>query len=335
MTVSVQQTVRRDNAKISIIIPARNAQSTITRCIRRVFCNRYDNIECIVVVNDSSDKTLMVCRALQKQYPGLKVISTETGGVSYARNLGLDCASGDIIGFCDADDMYEPGAIDNVLSDFSRYASDIVITGFFRAEKNGNCLKKSKALFSLIPQLVSVKKIRLLVISNKDVVGSVWNKFFKRNAIMRCRFDTSLTHCEDTHFVMTVLKQDNLKILLSNSVTYNYIYEPLSTTNNADKIFDENDELKYFASINKISKLYRRDLRVLTELAAARTTLGIENYRFAETSTERKKRLRRVTAKNLWGYLLTAYERNIKETKSYMVSFFRMFIRESDGKVIE
>ena len=108
----------RNEKKISIIIPASNAEESIVRCISSIYNNNYTYIECIVVVNNSSDNTKIICEKLKNQYSNLLVIKASTKGVSEARNIGLSYASGSLIGFCDADDYYEPYAIDTIIDKF-------------------------------------------------------------------------------------------------------------------------------------------------------------------------------------------------------------------------
>lgn len=87
---------------ISIIIPAYNAEQTILRCVQSVLVQTYENWELIFVDDGSKDGTLSLCRSFTDER--IKVLHKENGGVSSARNMGLDAASGEYITFIDSDD---------------------------------------------------------------------------------------------------------------------------------------------------------------------------------------------------------------------------------------
>ena len=89
---------------ISIIIPARNSKKTIKKCLFSIQKQTFTNIEIIVVVNNSTDSTLRICKKESIRDKRIKVINTDKGGVSNARNIGIDNSCGDFIFFVDSDD---------------------------------------------------------------------------------------------------------------------------------------------------------------------------------------------------------------------------------------
>ncbi len=92
--------------KLSIVIPAYNAESCIGRCLDSIFDQDYHNEIEIIVVNDgSTDSTLKVLEPYQAKHPDiLRIITKKNGGVSSSRNAGMDAATGEWVWFCDADD---------------------------------------------------------------------------------------------------------------------------------------------------------------------------------------------------------------------------------------
>lgn len=304
--------------RLSIIIPAKNAERTIAECIYRVFCNKSTEIECIVIVNDSSDKTYEICKRLTAKYQNLRVLKTDTAGVSSARNIGLIHAHGELVGFCDADDLFEKGALDGILNDFSIYDADMIITGFYRAERKGNMLIKRGEAICGTPRILSSKAAQLHILSDRKVLGSVCNKFYKRKTIFGIDFDTSLTHCEDMLFNMRILKCKGLKIILSDRITYNYIFDRNSTTNRSESLFDEQGRLKYFDALAKIEKLYLKDDRIKLELAAVKTMLGIDNFEHCHGDRIKQAQLRGVIARGFPAEIATAYERRLRTNARYL-----------------
>lgn len=90
--------------KVSIIVPIYNMEKYLGRCIDSILVQTHTNIEVILVDDGSTDSSPQVCDDYAKRDPRIKVIHKSNGGLSSARNAGLDIATGDYIGFVDSDD---------------------------------------------------------------------------------------------------------------------------------------------------------------------------------------------------------------------------------------
>ena len=110
--------------KISIITITFNAEATLTRTLNSVFTQSYKDIEHIIIDGNSSDKTLEIC----KSYSHIsKIISEPDNGVYDAFNKGLKLATGDVIGFLNADDIfYDNNSVKEIVNAFSNNETDIV-----------------------------------------------------------------------------------------------------------------------------------------------------------------------------------------------------------------
>lgn len=93
---------------ISIIVPVYNAQNTLKRCVESLIHQTYEHLEIILINDGSQDDSLFLCNEFADQDDRIRVIDKPNGGVSSARNAGLDIATGDYIMFCDSDDWVEP-----------------------------------------------------------------------------------------------------------------------------------------------------------------------------------------------------------------------------------
>lgn len=93
---------------ISIIVPAYNAERTLARCVRSLLGQTYPHIEVILVNDGSRDGSLELCRRFAEEDARVCVVDQPNGGVSAARNAGLDAATGDFVMFCDSDDWVSP-----------------------------------------------------------------------------------------------------------------------------------------------------------------------------------------------------------------------------------
>lgn len=305
----------RNENKISIIIPASNAEESIVRCISSIYNNNYTYIECIVVVNNSSDNTMIICEKLKKQYSNLLVIKASAKGVSEARNIGLSYASGSLIGFCDADDYYEPYAIDTIIDKFEKFSLDIVITEIYRTKIENNQIKKSNPSVIFHDEIITVKQARGLVLNNREVMGSVCNKFYKKEIITGIMFDEELTHCEDTYYNMQILKNNNLRIMLADLISYNYVINHSSATRAIDRCYNKEGKLKYLIAIEQIKHDYAGNNHVQKEASYKIAELSIDNYS-RRLSRERKIILKKYIKSNcpflFYGLSRYGFKRNVK-----------------------
>ena len=92
---------------VSVIIPAYNIERYISRCLDSIMAQTYNNLEIIVIDDGSKDQTAEILDDYQKRDSRIIVVHKENGGVSSARNNGLDIATGDYISFVDGDDLIE------------------------------------------------------------------------------------------------------------------------------------------------------------------------------------------------------------------------------------
>ncbi len=227
------------------------------------------------------------------------VIDSGAQNVSQARNEGLKAATGEIIGFCDADDYFESSVL-NVFVEKMKDA-DMLAFGFKRVDDKGN----SSFGHPLSEGMKSVNRVRCDIINNPSMLGSVCNKFYKKLLLENIFFDEHITHCEDMDFNLRVLKNNHIKVLYSGVTGYNYVYSASSATNDRNSIFDEKNKLRYLYSMEKISNEYAENKRVQKEIGFKMATLCIDNFS-NDLDSLRKQGLTiniRNNIKYLWMYL--------------------------------
>ncbi len=109
---------------VSIVIPAYNAEKTIHRCINSLLHQDYDNIQVVVINDGSTDNTDRIVKELCLRDSRIKYLLTENGGVSKARNNGLDIADGEYITFADSDDYAEKNYVSEMMGAIKKYNVD-------------------------------------------------------------------------------------------------------------------------------------------------------------------------------------------------------------------
>lgn len=239
--------------KVSIIIPVHNSENTLGRCIESVISQNYDNLECILVENGSTDNSKKMCEEYAKKHNYIIFLSIASIGVSKARNAGLSIATGDIISFCDSDDFYEKNSIVDAVSEFEKNERIAAVFGGISTgiQKYDKIIKHYRKLKD---RVVSVKKAMQLVLVNDSVMGSVCNKYYRTSHIKGIRFSEQLILCEDMHFNSLVL--DSLdrwyKVKILSKPIYCYMENECSTTHNDKLLFDDENNSNYIKALEKI-----------------------------------------------------------------------------------
>ena len=92
---------------VTFVVPVYNAEKTLAKCLDSLVCQTLQNIEVLLVNDGSSDSSESIAKEYTERYPQLfSLINKENGGVSSARNLGIEIAKGEYLGFIDSDDYY-------------------------------------------------------------------------------------------------------------------------------------------------------------------------------------------------------------------------------------
>lgn len=190
---------------ISVIIPVYNAASSVAGTVECLMSQGYEALEVILVDDGSTDGSGRICDGISRENPSVKVIHKPNGGVSSARNAGLEVASGDYVMFLDADDLLKPGT----LVSMGRYDADMVMAGF---EK----IVDGKVTETIVPAAEAYYEGRNGIarflddnIGEKDcyLLNSSCFKLYRKDLIdsLRHRFDEDMKYGEDKLFVFRYL----------------------------------------------------------------------------------------------------------------------------------
>lgn len=180
---------------VSAVIPCFNAETTIEKAILSVVSQTIPVSEIIVVNDGSTDNSVRLLEGLQLIYPQLKVIHQENKGVSFARNIAIQEASGDYILTLDADDYFDPSFVEKALIKFSEDASyGAIMCGYVR-------IVNGKKIKPYIPPMVSLASCLL----NNGVLACL---LFKKEVLLRAgAYDTAMSKgYEDWDLNIRILK---------------------------------------------------------------------------------------------------------------------------------
>ena len=224
---------------ISVIIPVYNIEEYVGECIDSVLQQDYKELEIILVDDGSTDGTSVICDEWTDKDSRVKVIHKENGGAASARNTGLDNATGEFIGFVDADDYIDLDMYEMLLNDIVNNNADAARCGIERVSDDG----KVENWGTGNTDIVFIDKKQLL----KDIGAaegilpvSPCNKLYKSSCIASIRYDTRFKFAEDTLFNFMVAKNINTMVLHDIN-KYHYSFNSASITNKGitENNFDE------------------------------------------------------------------------------------------------
>lgn len=166
---------------ISVIVPVYNVEPYLRKCLDSVIDQTYRDIEILVIDDGSTDGCGRICDEYAERDERVKVFHTENRGLSCARNLGLDEAQGEWIGFVDSDDWIEPDMYECLLSRALETGADVVECGYYNEHKNEIITNKRKDLLLSGQEAVSA-------LLRGELSNSVWNKLWKKKCFSSVRF---------------------------------------------------------------------------------------------------------------------------------------------------
>lgn len=217
---------------LSIIVPVYNTEHFLPGCLDSICSQVFGaaaNVEVWVINDGSLDNSQMVIDEYQRRYPNvLSVIQKKNGGVSEARNCGLDRATGRYVWFVDSDDSIEPHSIAEILNILRHTEADYI---FF----NANRVDLNNKVISVFSHKMHPGVIEDLTFSADAVLRQfskhmLWLRLFRRDFIGATRFPVGITH-EDIHFDMLLLARRPRILPLDKTFYRHYFDNPDSITN--------------------------------------------------------------------------------------------------------
>lgn len=211
---------------LSVIVPVYNGEKYIEDCLKSIVNQTYKDLQIIVVDDGSKDNTKSILSNIAKKDSRIEIINKENGGVSSARNLGLEYVKKDFVTFVDSDDTLDQDMYEILMQYANSGEFDIVHCGYKRINNSG--IKLVNGTGNIIIQ----EKYEALecIIDGKLFVPALWNKVYKKSLFDDVRFDESLKINEDVLVNYEVFKNSNKSIFIDEA-KYNYFEREESACN--------------------------------------------------------------------------------------------------------
>ena len=204
---------------ISIIVPVYNTEKYLHRCIDSILAQTYQDFELLLIDDGSKDSSGAICDEYAAKDARVRVFHKENGGVSSARNVGLDNARGEWITFVDADDWVDDCWLQSINSEvYSHSDTDIIRYGYHCYNEEGVYLESVRAECTMIAD--NPEQFIVYSESNK-YYEMVWNSAFRTTLVSNIRFRTDIQWSEDYLFMYECFACAR-KMLILDCALYHY-----------------------------------------------------------------------------------------------------------------
>lgn len=217
------------NELISIIIPIYNVELYLRKCIESVINQSYSNLEIILVNDGSPDRCGEICNEYAERDSRIKVIHKENGGLSDARNSGINIAKGKYIGFVDSDDYIHKDMYKVLYELIKNTDSKIAICDRYLAFEDGS-IKYENSRIKNSEIVMDSEEALLKLNSYSSFDMAAWNKLYDRELFNDIKFPVGLL-CED-YYVIYRLFHLAKKIVYKSEPLYYYLQRQGSISGN-------------------------------------------------------------------------------------------------------
>lgn len=277
---------------ISIIVPVYNVEEYIERAVDSLKNQSIEDIEILLIDDGSSDNSGILCDKLAQEDNRIRVFHKKNGGVSSARNLGLDNAVGEYIGFCDPDDMVHRHMYQlmyTAIKDNKTMCAVCSIKSFTDISQISNT-----DFQSTITRLKDSEIIDYFLGNGRNLLGSLCNKLFHKSLIQNVRLNESMTFGEDYCFSLgLLLKCTSVSVLEKTDLYFYYRRE--------DSAMKQLNSEKYYLLFCEKQKLFEQVKTKFKELNSTVESAYIRSLvaTYLNVDNETKKIMNPIAKKNI------------------------------------
>ena len=244
---------------ISVIVPVYNTERYLERCIQSILAQIYTDFELLLIDDGSTDSSGVICERYAELDSRVRVFHKENGGASSARNVGLDNARGEFVGFVDADDYVLPEFLSNFINICN--GEDLLVQGIIPDYSISSEYIIKKASIEYNGNIQDW----MIGLSGREMFGALWNKLFKRSIIEfnKLRLNETFRFLEDEEFLLRYLTLSESVCSISKS-GYVYLVPNWEKYNGAENLPVINSMYRsvvlIFESANTVTDFYQTQL---------------------------------------------------------------------------
>ena len=283
--------------KVSIIVPVYQVEKYLRKCLDSLVNQTLQEIEILIINDGSPDQSQAIIDEFHQKYPlKVKSFTKENGGLSDARNFGLDRTIGEFIGFVDSDDEVSKTMFEEMYSLAIKHQAEMVICNLQKVDEKGNVTQK----LTQIPNMPEKIDLRENFSVFADLSYFACNKIFKRELFENKRFKKGI-HFEDIQLIPQLLLQCK-----TIAQTQNYHYQYLERTDSITKTHTRKG-LDILTAVEEVNISFhqsqysdkKKELKNFTILEGVYTYLAYLAFvKEEDTFTEMNKALNAFTTKH-------------------------------------
>ena len=269
--------------KVSVIVPVFNGGDVLGECLDSLLAQTMRDIEVIVIDDGSTDDTEAVCDRYSASDSRIRIVRQLNGGVSSARNAGLDISTGEYLAFADADDVVPQQGIERLFDIAMAEAADFVVGGYLvesgctvRAVQPVDCSTPGDLLCSFLTGLNH---------------SAFWNKLVRRSALGDARFPEGINYAEDQILLVRMLISRTCRFAVLKEPVYSHRLSAGSATGSGGRSLFELLEAKLIIGNMLIDHGLKENSRECFIKGAEKAVVSVARNIDATLNTEAKKHL--------------------------------------------
>lgn len=234
--------------KVSVIVPVYNVEQYLEKCLLSLVSQSLQEIEILVVNDGSKDASQQIVEEFQKKYPEkIFSLNKENGGLSDARNFGIDRANGQYLGFVDSDDYVSESMFEEMYYLAEKHSAEMVICNLQKVDEKGNITRQLTQLPGFPEKIILDNNLSVF----SDISYFACNKLFRRDLFNMKRFKKGI-HFEDIELIPQLLLE--CRVL---SFTPNYHYQYLERAESISKTHTRKG-LDILKAVETVSENFRK-----------------------------------------------------------------------------
>lgn len=288
---------------ITVVVAVYNVEKYLDACVVSILSQTHKELQVILVDDGSTDSSGEMCDKYAELDSRVQVIHKVNGGLSDARNAGLEMARGEYLMFCDGDDWIEVDVLQNAYESIEKDNADVAIWGYYAdfVDKEDKLIRRVAHKCSSIVCAKNINAEILLERESLGLIGYAWNKLYKASLISESqyKFQKGLSLVEDVVFNTPVLLQAN-KVVFVDTIGTHYMQRPRITL--GTKYYTNYFELKIMAceAREALLKGYQiDDLKVQEALSTLYTGAVLSSVKMIKYASNMDKEEKKVALREL------------------------------------
>lgn len=301
-----------DKPELSIIVPVYNGEKNIEKCINSILESTYKNYEIIIINDGSTDKTIKILQKFNN-ITNIKIINKNNEGVSIARNIGIDYATGIYTTFVDSDDMVDKNYYINAINQIKETMSDLATCSYIvnGKEETIDYVKKESSI-KVLSDLINNDQFKFFNI--------VWNKIYITSKLKNIKFDKKLKMGEDVIFNLQYLTKCQ-HITCCQKAYYIYNFTNQNVTNKMSNNYSPNYELdkelyfmKEYEKLFKLNKIKQKDINIIMHKSCINSFFKIIKNIYLCDDKNKKQKIKKIYEANIYKeYITKTKQKSLKE----------------------